>query len=120
MRLPSRRCSVSLPPLLCAMMLCVDSHAQASPANPLEAQAILLHHQGRYPEAIDLEQRALNLNQKPPGPERAATATSLNKLAEPKRVTADYANAEPLGPRALLIPIGGWRPLAPEPAHAAD
>lgn len=55
-------------------------------AYQLNIQAILLHQQGKYQEALQLSQQALAIQEKALGPEHADTALSLNNLAELYRI----------------------------------
>jgi tetratricopeptide (TPR) repeat protein len=70
-------------------------------ANVLNQQVIRLNDQGRYSEAISLEQRVLAIQEKTLGPENPNVATSLNTQLYTSQ--GQYANAEPLYKRSLVI-----------------
>jgi tetratricopeptide (TPR) repeat protein/CHAT domain-containing protein len=72
-------------------------------AQRLNQQAVELYQAGRYREALPLQQRALEINEKILGPEHPATAISLNNLAALYKALGAYDKALPLYLRALAI-----------------
>jgi CHAT domain-containing protein/Tfp pilus assembly protein PilF len=72
-------------------------------ANRLHQQALDLHKQSKYAEALPLYQRALALQEKALGSDHPIVAISLNNLAVLHKTMGDYAQALPLFQRALAI-----------------
>ncbi|MFM9103391.1 MAG: tetratricopeptide repeat-containing protein, partial [Cyanobium sp.] len=66
-------------------------------------QVQMLYQQGKFNEAIPLQQQDLAWTEKTYGPDHLDTATSLNNLAELYRSQGAYAKAEPLLLRSLAI-----------------
>ena len=81
--------------------------AQTSPelqeASALDEKIGNLYRAGKFPDAIPLAQRSLELKEKVLGPDHPIVATSLNNLAALYQATGQYAQAEPLYQRTLAI-----------------
>ena len=80
-----------------------DVHAQETSWEELNAQVVTLYQQGRYVEAIEVAEEALEVTKKTFGPDHPQVATSLNNLALLYDAQGRYAEAEPLYKRALAI-----------------
>ncbi|MFH1146747.1 MAG: tetratricopeptide repeat protein [Pseudomonadota bacterium] len=89
-------------------------------AETLEQEAVRLHKQGRYAEAIPYAERVLVIREKTLGPEHPDTAISLNNLAGLYRSLGDYAKAEPLYKRALAIKEQVLGPEHPDTAQTLN
>ena len=76
---------------------------ELSEANLLNAEAVRLHGQKKYDDALPLATRALELREKVLGPDHELVATSLYNLAGIFVAKARYADAESLLKRALKI-----------------
>jgi TonB family protein len=76
---------------------------ELSEANLLNAEAVRLHGQKKYDDALPLAKRALELREKVLGPDHELVATSLHNLAGIYRAQERYADAETLYKRALKI-----------------
>ncbi len=72
-------------------------------ARRLNQQAVELYQAGRYPEALSLAQRALELDEKALGPEHPDIAVSLGNLAGIYKASGAFEKALPLFQRALKI-----------------
>jgi tetratricopeptide (TPR) repeat protein len=72
-------------------------------ARRLNQQAVELYQAGRYPEALDLARRALELDEKALGPEHPDIAVSLSNLAGLYKASGAFDKALPLFQRALAI-----------------
>jgi tetratricopeptide (TPR) repeat protein len=72
-------------------------------AKALNQQVIKLYRQGRYQEAIKIAEKVLAISEKALGPDHPRVATSLNALALLYYSLGDYAKAEPLYKRSLVI-----------------
>ena len=72
-------------------------------AKRLNEQAVKLHREGKYTEALPLAERALVIREKALGSQHLDVAQSLNTIAELYREKGDYVQAEPLYKRALAI-----------------
>src|ERR1051325_4289956 len=80
-------------------------------AETLSRQAIQLHRDGRYGEAIPFAKEALAIQERVLGIEHPDVAMSLNTLAVLYKNEGHYAEAEPLYKRSLAI----WeKALGPE------
>ena len=64
-------------------------------ATSLNNLALLYSAQGRYAEAVPLQQRSLAIYEKALGPEHPHVATSLSNLADLYRFHGRYPEAEP-------------------------
>ena len=85
-------------------------------ASQLTQQAVSLHRQGKYEQALPLAKQALALYETQLGPDHELTAVSANNLAEIHLRMGQYDQAVPLYERALAIAekIGG--PYSPDVA----
>jgi len=72
-------------------------------AKRLNAEGARLRQQGRYDEALSLEERALRIREEALGPDHPNVAICLNNLGELYSAKGDYARAEPLHKRSLAI-----------------
>jgi esterase/lipase superfamily enzyme/Tfp pilus assembly protein PilF len=77
--------------------------AQRQDVDELNREVERLYVAGRYPQAIELANRALALGEETFGPDHASVATALHNLAELYRAAGRSALAEPLMLRALAV-----------------
>src|SRR5580692_5691575 len=82
---------------------CSASSAEDDDPNALNQQVKQLIEEGRYPEAVPLAEKAVELAKRVYGPEHPYTATSLNNLGELRQAMGEYPKAEPLLQEALRI-----------------
>jgi tetratricopeptide (TPR) repeat protein len=80
---------------------CPASSAEDDDPNALNRQVKQLIEEGRYPEAIPLAEKAVELAKWVYGPEHPYTATSLNNLGELRQAMGEYPKAEPLRERMM-------------------
>lgn len=69
----------------------------------LNVEIFTFYRQGKYQEAAEVAERALNVAQETFGPDHQKVAISLNNLATLYRILGKYPEAERLYQRALLI-----------------
>lgn len=69
----------------------------------LNSQVVELFKAGKYPEAIKIAKRLLDITDKKFGPDHPNVATALNNLALIYQSQGQYAEAEPLYKRSLTI-----------------
>ena len=74
---------------------CLASSAEDDDPNALNQQVKQLIEEGRYPEAVPLAEKAVELAKRVYGPEHPYTATSLNNLGELRQAMGEYPKAEP-------------------------
>ena len=91
------------PVLWLTILLVLFSQFAISCTSLLHQQALRLHAEGRYAEAIPVMQKVLAMEEEQQGIEHPDTAHALNNLAALYYDTRDYAQAEPLHRRALAI-----------------
>jgi tetratricopeptide (TPR) repeat protein len=89
-------------------------------AHRLGQQALELYQAGRYQEALPLQQRALELNEKILGPEHPETVTGLNNLAGIYEALGAFAKALALHQRALAIREKALGPEHPDTAASLN
>jgi tetratricopeptide (TPR) repeat protein len=89
-------------PALC-LIIASAVLAQSDKWNELNHKVAKLSKQGKYTEANEIAEKALEVAENTFGPDHPNTAASLNNLAELYRVQGRYAEAEPLYKRALPI-----------------
>jgi CHAT domain-containing protein len=95
--------------LLCAMLTLISTFALAqtddslAEAERLSARCEEFYNAGKYDEAIEPCQRALEIREKALGDGHPLVTELLNNLGELYREKGDYASAEPLHRRALAI-----------------
>jgi tetratricopeptide (TPR) repeat protein len=89
-------------------------------ARRLNQQAVELYQAGRYPEALSLAQRALEIDEKALGPEHPDTAVSLNNLAGLYDASGAFEKALPLYQRALKIREKALGPEHPDTATSLN
>jgi tetratricopeptide (TPR) repeat protein len=77
--------------------------AQEEKWKELNQQAIKLYQEGKYAEATEIAQKAINVAEKTFGPNHANVATSLNNLATLHYALRKYLDAEPLYKRSLEV-----------------
>jgi tetratricopeptide (TPR) repeat protein len=82
---------------------CSASSAEDDDPNALNQQVKQLIEEGKYPEAVPLAEKAVELAKRVYGPEHPYTATSLNNLGELRQAMGEYPKAEPLLQEALRI-----------------
>ena len=87
---------------------------QLDAATKLNEQVENLFGQGRYAEAVKLEQQVLAIREQILGPDHPDVATSLKYLAGLYRDLGKYSQAEPLYHRALKIDEKALGPEHPE------
>ncbi|BAZ54048.1 peptidase-like protein [Nostoc sp. NIES-4103] len=83
--------------------LSAQQSAELEEAKRLIQQADQLYNEGKYSQAILLEERALAIREKVLGKEHPSVATSLNNLATLYQMQGSYEKAEPLYLRSLAI-----------------
>jgi len=83
-------------------------------------QCVTLYQQGKYSEATELAEEALQLAEKTLGPEYPNMAQSLNNLAMLYRVHGKSAGAEPFCKRSLEIIEKALGPDHPQVATVLD
>ena len=84
--------------------------------NELSEQVFMLYHQGRYSEASELAERAVQVAEKTFGPDHPNVAQSLNDLAEIYKAQGRYAEAVPICKRIVAVVA---RLLGPDHLHMA-
>jgi tetratricopeptide (TPR) repeat protein len=89
-------------------------------AHRLGQQAVEFHQAGRYQEALPLQQRALELNEKALGPEHPDIAVSLNNLAGLYQALGAFEKALPLYQRTLEIREKALGPEHPDTASSLN
>jgi CHAT domain-containing protein len=94
--------------------LTAEKQAQLDAATKLNEQVENLFGQGRYAEAVKLEQQVLAIREQVLGPNHPDVATSLKYLAGLYRALGNYSQVEPLSQRALKIDEKGLGPDHPE------
>ena len=77
--------------------------AQQNEATALNERVVELTRAGKFPEAIALARRALEIREKALPPDHPDVATSLDNLAALYKIQGRYKDAEPLHRRALAI-----------------
>ena len=97
----SLRLKIILKIFLIIFLLCTC--AKEDPWRRLLYEASFLSQQGRYSEATEVAEEALQLAEKTYGTGHPNVATSLNTLAEIYDSQAKYDEAEPLYKRSLEI-----------------
>ncbi len=98
------------------ILACPASQSDDDELNLLNQQVHKLFKQGKYREAIPLEEKAVELAKRVRGTEHPDTATSLNNLALLYKHINEYAKAEPLHQEALRI---RQKVLGPEHSETA-
>ena len=89
----------------------VPAWAQSKEIQALNTQALQLHRQGKYGEALVVAERALSLAEKELGPEHPDTLVSVNNLGLLNAAQGRYGEAELLYKRMLA---GHEKVLGPE------
>jgi tetratricopeptide (TPR) repeat protein len=83
---------------------CPASSAEDDDPNALNQQVKQLIEEGRYPEAIPLAEKAVELAKRVYGPEHPYTATSLNNLGELRQAMGEY-------PKSIRLTFCIWPPM---------
>ena len=94
--------------------LTAEKQVQLDAATKLNEQVENLFGQGRYAEAVKLEQQVLAIREQILGPNHPDVATSLKYLAGLYRALGKYSQVEPLSQRALKIDEKALGPEHPE------
>lgn len=99
----SRRAAAVLAWAMLASMNVSAQGTSSTDAQQLDAQAKTLADQGKYQEAIALEQRALTISESSAGPQDLGTALCLHNLGTFYDNIGAYGKAEPLYLRSIAI-----------------
>jgi len=100
------RCAIGLIILVAFSTIFLAAAARSEPVDELETliqQVERLYQAGKYAEATDVAQRALQLTEHQLGPEHPNVATRLNNLAVLYSAQGRIADVEPLYRRALAV-----------------
>ena len=99
-----------------------DQSSNPFPPEVLEwqRQVKTLHQQGKYQEAVRIQEKELAWTEKHLGPDHPTTASSLNTLGFLYLAQGSYAKAEPLFQRALAIREKIQGPEHPDTAQSLN
>ncbi len=106
--------------LILGVSFALTACTEESSWNELNAKAVTLYQQGRYPEAVKVAKEALKVAEDTFGPDHPAVAVSLHNLALPHEAQGKYGAAEPLYQRALAILEKAWGPSYPQVAAVLE